>query len=112
MAAATPEAAGDVVAGAGVVSGAGVVPVATLEVDSVSDTGCRFPPSPSPASAADASPAWASPVGAGEVLGDVDAASPSSGVTFGDNEALGGGTVRSLWQYRHLMAASWISSAQ
>jgi hypothetical protein len=24
----------------------------------------------------------------------------------------GGGTVRSLWQYRHLMASSWISSAQ
>jgi hypothetical protein len=24
----------------------------------------------------------------------------------------GGGTVRSLWQYRHLIASSWISSAQ
>jgi hypothetical protein len=26
--------------------------------------------------------------------------------------APGGGTVRSLWQYRHLIASSWISSAQ
>jgi hypothetical protein len=27
-------------------------------------------------------------------------------------DADGGGTVRSLWQYRHLIASSWISSAQ
>jgi hypothetical protein len=27
-------------------------------------------------------------------------------------DADGGATVRSLWQYRHLIASSWISSAQ
>jgi hypothetical protein len=29
-----------------------------------------------------------------------------------DAEADDGATVRSLWQYRHLMASSWIISAQ
>jgi hypothetical protein len=36
-----------------------------------------------------------------DVLAEVASAAP-----------LGGGTVRSLWQYRHLIASSWISSAQ
>jgi len=39
------------------------------------------------------------------------AVSPTSDVPAA-GAAVGGGTVRSLWQYRHLIAASWISSAQ
>ncbi|MFI5393540.1 MAG: hypothetical protein ACHQY1_07380 [Myxococcota bacterium] len=35
-----------------------------------------------------------------------------AGLEVSDLEAEGGATVRSLWQYRHLMASSWIISAQ
>jgi hypothetical protein len=35
-----------------------------------------------------------------------------AGLEVSDVEADGGATVRSLWQYRHLMASSWIISAQ
>src|SRR5205085_3803547 len=40
--------------------------------------------------------------------GEVDCAC----VVWPEAVVRGGGTVRSLWQYRHLIASSWISSAQ
>jgi hypothetical protein len=52
---------------------------------------------------ADGSDAASSPAALPEeVMSDPDPA----------DAALGGGTVRSLWQYLHLIASSWISSAQ
>ena len=47
-------------------------------------------------------------VAAAAALEDGDGA----GLVVSDVEADGGATVRSLWQYRHLMASSWIISAQ
>jgi hypothetical protein len=47
-------------------------------------------------------------VGVAASLEDGDGA----GLEVSDVEADGGVTVRSLWQYRHLMASSWIISAQ
>ena len=47
-------------------------------------------------------------VAAAAALEDGDGA----GLVESDVEADGGATVRSLWQYRHLMASSWIISAQ
>ena len=47
-------------------------------------------------------------VAAAAALEDGDGA----GLEVSDVEADGGATVRSLWQYRHLMASSWIISAQ
>ena len=41
-------------------------------------------------------------------LEDADGA----GLVVSEVDADGGATVRSLWQYRHLMASSWIISAQ
>ena len=52
--------------------------------------------------------AAANGVAAAAALEDGDGA----GLEVSDVEADGGATVRSLWQYRHLMASSWIISAQ
>ena len=55
-----------------------------------------------------AAAAAAKGVAAAAALEDGDGA----GLVVSDVEADGGDTVRSLWQYRHLMASSWIISAQ
>jgi hypothetical protein len=57
----------------------------------------------------DEAPSEAEPEGAVSTDGAPEGAVVDPGP--GD-PALGGGTVRSLWQYRHLIASSWISSAQ
>ena len=56
----------------------------------------------------DGAAAAANGVAATAALEDGDGA----GLEVSDVEADGGATVRSLWQYRHLMASSWIISAQ
>jgi hypothetical protein len=56
----------------------------------------------------DGSPEVANGVAATAALEDGDGA----GLVVSDVDADAGATVRSLWQYRHLMASSWIISAQ
>jgi hypothetical protein len=63
--------------------------------------------------AASVDPVSPSPALPGEAAGLVDAAGAvDAAEAASDAAACGGGTVRSLMQYRHLMASSWISSAQ
>ena len=54
--------------------------------------------------------------GAAAAAKGVAAAAPEDGdgdaLVVSEAEADDGATVRSLWQYRHLMASSWIISAQ
>ena len=56
----------------------------------------------------DGAAAAAKGVAAAASLEDADGA----GLVVSEVDADGGAPVRSLWQYRHLMASSWIISAQ